>query len=56
MERSDRRTHLKHFMAGAATVVMGEQVEGTSEPSILSLQHIKPGGKFKALATTWTPP
>lgn len=38
----------------AATAVMGGQVEGTSEASILSLQHIKPGGKFKALATTWT--
>ncbi len=37
-----------------ATAVIGGQVEGTSEASIISLPHIKPGGKFKALATTWT--
>lgn len=37
-----------------ATAVIGGQVEGTSEASIISLPHIKPGGKFRALATTWT--
>ena len=37
-----------------ATAVMGGQVAGTSEASIVALPHIKPGGKFKALATTWT--
>jgi tripartite-type tricarboxylate transporter receptor subunit TctC len=37
-----------------ATAVIGGQVEGTSEASIISLPHIKPGGKFKALATTWS--
>jgi tripartite-type tricarboxylate transporter receptor subunit TctC len=37
-----------------AAAVMGGQVSGTSEASIIALPHIKPGGKFKALATTWT--
>ena len=37
-----------------ATAVMGGQVAGTSEASIVALPHIKPGGKFRALATTWT--
>jgi tripartite-type tricarboxylate transporter receptor subunit TctC len=37
-----------------STAVMGGQVEGTSEASIVSLPHTQPGGKFKALATTWT--
>lgn len=38
----------------SSTAVMGGQVEGTSEASIVSLPHIQPGGKFRALATTWT--
>ncbi|SHH70102.1 tripartite tricarboxylate transporter substrate binding protein [Pollutimonas bauzanensis] len=33
--------------------VMSGQVSGTSEASIIALPHIEPGGKFKALATTW---
>jgi tripartite-type tricarboxylate transporter receptor subunit TctC len=33
---------------------MGGQVAGTSEASIVALPHIKAGGKFRALATTWT--
>lgn len=33
--------------------VMSGQVAGTSEASIIALPHIKPGGKFKPLATTW---
>ena len=37
-----------------AAAVMGGQVAGTSEASIVALPHIKPGGKFRALATTWT--
>jgi tripartite-type tricarboxylate transporter receptor subunit TctC len=37
-----------------AAAVMGGQVSGTSEASIIALPHIKPGGKFRALATTWT--
>lgn len=37
-----------------ASAVMGGQVAGTSEASIVALPHIKSGGKFKALATTWT--
>ena len=37
-----------------STAVMSGQVEGTSEASIVSLPHIQSGGKFKALATTWT--
>ena len=36
-----------------AVAVMGGQVAGTSEASIVSLPHIKADGKFKALATTW---
>jgi tripartite-type tricarboxylate transporter receptor subunit TctC len=36
-----------------ATAVMGGQVQGTSEASIVALPHIKPGGKFRPLATTW---
>ena len=38
----------------SATAVMGGQVIGTSEASIVALPNIKTGGKFKALATTWT--
>jgi len=38
----------------SATAVMGGQVIGTSEASIVALPNIKVGGKFKALATTWT--
>ena len=38
----------------SASAVMGGQVAGTSEASIVALPHIKEGGKFKALATTWT--
>ena len=37
-----------------AAAVMGGQVAGTSEASIVALPHIKPGGKFRPLATTWT--
>ncbi len=33
--------------------VMSGQVAGTSEASIVALPHVKPGGKFKPLATTW---
>ena len=36
-----------------ASAVMGGQVAGTSEASIVALPHIKPGGKFRPLATTW---
>ncbi|MFZ2737970.1 MAG: tripartite tricarboxylate transporter substrate binding protein [Burkholderiaceae bacterium] len=36
-----------------ATAVMGGQVEATSEASIVALPHIKTGGKFRPLATTW---
>jgi tripartite-type tricarboxylate transporter receptor subunit TctC len=36
-----------------ATAVMGGQVQGTSEASIVALPHIKSGGKFRPLATTW---
>ncbi len=36
-----------------ATAVMGGQVQGTSEASIVALPHIKLGGKFRPLATTW---
>lgn len=38
----------------STTAVMGGQVEGTSEASIIALPHIGAEGKFKALATTWT--
>ena len=38
----------------STTAVMGGQVEGTSEASIIALPHILHDGKFKALATTWT--
>jgi len=38
----------------STTAVMGGQVEGTSEASIIALPHIFNEGKFKALATTWT--
>lgn len=38
----------------SASAVMGGQVAGTSEASIVALPHIKEGGKFRALATTWT--
>lgn len=37
-----------------STAVMSGQVEGTSEASIVSLPHTQAGGKFRALATTWT--
>jgi tripartite-type tricarboxylate transporter receptor subunit TctC len=36
-----------------ASAVMGGQVDGTSEASIVALPHLTAGGKFKALATTW---
>lgn len=36
-----------------ASAVMGGQVQGTSEASIVALPHLAAGGKFKALATTW---
>lgn len=38
----------------STTAVLGGQVEGTSEASIIALPHILRDGKFKALATTWT--
>ncbi len=38
----------------STTAVLGGQVEGTSEASIIALPHILHDGKFKALATTWT--
>ena len=38
----------------STTAVLGGQVEGTSEASIIALPHILNEGKFKALATTWT--
>jgi tripartite-type tricarboxylate transporter receptor subunit TctC len=38
----------------STTAVLGGQVEGTSEASIIALPHIVNEGKFKALATTWT--
>jgi len=38
----------------STTAVLGGQVEGTSEASIIALPHIRNDGKFKALATTWT--
>ena len=38
----------------STTAVLGGQVEGTSEASIIALPHIRGDGKFKALATTWT--
>lgn len=38
----------------STTAVMGGQVEGTSEASIIALPHILRDGKFKPLATTWT--
>ncbi|MEG1771569.1 MAG: tripartite tricarboxylate transporter substrate binding protein, partial [Comamonas sp.] len=38
----------------STTAVLGGQVEGTSEASIIALPHILHEGKFKALATTWT--
>lgn len=38
----------------STTAVLGGQVEGTSEASIIALPHIFNDGKFKALATTWT--
>lgn len=37
-----------------ASAVMGGQVDATSEASIVALPHLKSGGKFKPLATTWT--
>lgn len=38
----------------STTAVLGGQVDGTSEASIIALPHIFNEGKFKALATTWT--
>ena len=38
----------------STTAVLGGQVEGTSEASIIALPHILNDGRFKALATTWT--
>lgn len=38
----------------STTAVLGGQVEGTSEASIIALPHILNEGKFKPLATTWT--
>lgn len=38
----------------STTAVLGGQVEGTSEASIIALPHIVGEGKFKPLATTWT--
>ncbi|NMM76714.1 tripartite tricarboxylate transporter substrate binding protein [Acidovorax sp. SRB_24] len=38
----------------STTAVLGGQVEGTSEASIIALPHIIRDGKFKPLATTWT--
>ena len=38
----------------STTAVIGGQVEGTSEASIIALPHIRGEGRFKALATTWT--
>ncbi|CAM3466164.1 tripartite tricarboxylate transporter substrate binding protein [Paracidovorax anthurii] len=38
----------------STTAVLGGQVEGTSEASIIALPHILRDGKFKPLATTWT--
>jgi tripartite-type tricarboxylate transporter receptor subunit TctC len=39
--------------AEAASAVLGGHVAATSEASIVSLPHLKEGGKFRALATTW---
>jgi tripartite-type tricarboxylate transporter receptor subunit TctC len=38
----------------STTAVLGGQVEGTSEASIIALPHIRGDGRFKPLATTWT--
>ena len=38
----------------STTAVLGRQVDGTSEASIIALPHVLHEGKFKALATTWT--
>lgn len=38
----------------STTAVMGGQVQGTSEASIIALPHMTSDGKFKGLATTWT--
>lgn len=38
----------------STSAVLGRQVEGTSEASIIALPHILKDGKFKALATTWS--
>lgn len=38
----------------STTAVLGGQVEGTSEASIIALPHILKDGKFKPLATTWS--
>ena len=40
--------------AESTSAVIGGQVQGTSEASIIALPHIMANGKFKALATTWT--
>lgn len=39
--------------AEAAGAVAGGHVAATSEASIVALPHLKEGGKFRALATTW---
>ena len=38
----------------STTAVMGGQVQGTSEASIIALPHMTTDGKFKGLATTWS--
>ncbi|MFT4190091.1 MAG: tripartite tricarboxylate transporter substrate binding protein [Comamonas sp.] len=38
----------------STTAVMGGQVQGTSEASIIALPHMMADGKFKGLATTWS--
>lgn len=38
----------------STTAVMGGQVQGTSEASIIALPHMTSDGKFKGLATTWS--
>jgi tripartite-type tricarboxylate transporter receptor subunit TctC len=43
------------FKSGAegANAVIGGHVAATSEASIVALPHLREGGKFRALATTW---
>jgi tripartite-type tricarboxylate transporter receptor subunit TctC len=38
----------------STTAVLGGQVDGTSEASIIALPHLRGDGRFKPLATTWT--